>query len=217
MRKSLAAATTIALALPSHTVAPVSHASPPPSSPASVLSWNATAVSTVLASGQFQAQGMVHLAYVQAAVYDAVVAVSHDGRPYVGHLRSHGPVSLDAAVATSAHDILALQYPAQSAIYDPAYTASLSAIADGPDKDQGVAIGHQAASDLLAARAGDGLEANVPYTFGSGPGVWVLPTDNPSTTPQTPWVGAMRPFLVRSADRYLPRHQPRLTSATLHG
>jgi len=213
MRKSLAAATTIALALPLATVATVSRASEAPSSPASVLAWNSTAVSTVLASGQFQAQGMVHLAYVQAAVYDAVVAVSHHGRPYVGHLRTFVPASLDAAVATSAHDILALQYPAQSAIYDPAYASALAAITNGPDKDQGVAIGHQSASDVLAARAGDGLEAHVAYTFGIGPGAWVLPTDNPSTTPQTPWVGAMRPFLVSSADQYLPRSQPKLTSA----
>ena len=198
MRKSLAVATTIALALPFASTSTTSSASEPPPSPSSVLAWNSTAVATVLASGQFQAQGMVHLAYVQAAVYDAVVAVSHEGRPYVGHLVSRVPASLDAAVATSAHDILALQYPGQSTVYDPAYAGALAAITDGPEKDQGVAIGHRAASDVLAARSGDGLEAAVPYTFGTGPGVWVLPTDNPSTTPQTPWVGAMRPFLGAS-------------------
>ncbi len=213
MKKTLVAAAAAAVAVPLAVVAaPATHAAPP-ASPASVLSWNATAVSTVLASGQFQAQGMTHLAYVQAAVYDAVVAVAGHGRPYVGHLHSASPASLDAAVATSAYDILAAQYPGQVAVYGPAYVASLAAVADGAEKTQGIAIGHQAAADVVAARAGDGLEASVPYTFGSGPGVWVLPTDNPSTTPQTPWVGAMRPFLVHSANAYLPGRQPRLGSA----
>jgi hypothetical protein len=54
----------------------------------------------------------------------------------------------------------------------------------------------------------------VPYTFGSGPGVWVLPTDNPLTSPATPWVAKMRPFVLRSADQFRPGPPPALTSAT---
>jgi hypothetical protein len=180
----------------------------------SVLAWNQVAVGTVIASGQFQAQGMTHLAYVQAAVLDAVVAVEHRGQPYVGHLRAPRGTSLDAAVATAAHDILALQYPAQASVYDPAYTAALAAVTDPTALSNGVAVGHQAASDVLAARAGDGLEnAGVTYTFGSGPGVWTLPDGTAATTPQTPWVGAMRPFLIRRADQFLPGAPPALTSA----
>jgi hypothetical protein len=213
MKKPLVVAATLSVAVPLIAVAGPASQAASHSAPTSVLAWNATAVSTVLASGQFQAQGMAHLAYVQAAVYDAVVAVEGKGRPYVGRLRASGSASLDAAVATSAYDILSLQYPAQAGVYGPAYVSTLAGIADGPGKDEGVAIGHQAAADVVAARAGDGLEAKVPYTFGSGPGVWVLPTDNPATTPQTPWVGAMRPFLVEGVDEYLPDPQPALTSA----
>jgi hypothetical protein len=183
-----------------------------PSSPQSVLDWNTVAVSTILASGQFQAQGFTHLAYVQASVLDAVVAVEHRGHAYVGNQQAPAGASLDAAVATAAHDILALQYPGQSAVYAQRYVDALAAVPDGTSKSDGIAAGHQAAQDLLAARAGDGLEANVPYTFGSGPGVWTLPMGTAATTPQTPWVGQMRPFLIDRPDEFLPPPPPGLTT-----
>ncbi len=93
------------------------------------------------------------------------------------------------------------------------YAASLAAIPDGPAKNRGIALGERAATDLLQTRASDGFEATVPYTFGRGPGVWVLPTDNPLTTPATPWVAKMRPFVLRTADQFRPGPPPALTSA----
>jgi len=44
-------------------------------------------------------------------------------------------------------------------------TSALAAVADGPEKAAGIAVGRRAASDVLAARVGDGLEAAVPYTL----------------------------------------------------
>ncbi|HEY6421690.1 MAG TPA: vanadium-dependent haloperoxidase, partial [Pseudonocardiaceae bacterium] len=74
------------------------------------------------------------------------------------------------------------------------------------------AVGEQAATDVQQARAHDGFQANVPYTFGSGPGVWILPTDNPATTPATPWVAKMTPFIMNTANQYRPGPPPALTS-----
>lgn len=59
-----------------------------------------------------------------------------------------------------------------------------------------------AAAALISERIGDGLRADVPYTPGSGPGVWE--PNPPSAPPMTPWLGQMRPFTMRSAEQFLP-------------
>jgi len=64
-------------------------------------------------------------------------------------------------------------------------------------------VGEAAAAALITARAGDGLEANVPYTPGSGPGVW-QPTPPKFTPALAPWLAQMRPFTMTSASQFLP-------------
>jgi hypothetical protein len=181
--------------------------------PAAVLNWNQIAARADLLAMQTNQESMLHMAYVQAAVFDAVDAIDEGYRPYVGHLRTHGATNADAAVAAAAHQVLVFEYPSQTATLDADYSAALAAIPDGPAKRRGVSVGQQAAAELLAARASDGYGATVSYTFGSGPGVWVLPTDNPATTPATPWVAKMRPFVMRSADQFRPGPPPALSSA----
>ena len=181
--------------------------------PGQVLVWNQIAVQTGLAATQTNQEATMRLAYVQAAVFDAVDAVDGGYRPYVGDLRAHGRTNVDAAVAAAAHRVLVSQFPSQQSALDTSYAASLANITDGRAKTRGVALGEQAAADVQRARANDGFQANVPYTFGSGPGVWILPTDNPATTPATPWVAKMTPFVMREADQFRPGPPPALTSA----
>jgi hypothetical protein len=184
-----------------------------PVAPGAVLAWNQIAVRTDLAAGQTNQEGVLHLAYVQAAVFDAVDAVDGGYRPYVGQLRAHGVASGDAAVAAAAHRVLVTQFADQATALDADYATALAAIPDGPAKARGIAVGERAAADLFHARASDGFGATVPYTFGSGPGVWILPTDNPLTTPATPWVAKMRPFVLRTAGQFRSGPPPALTSA----
>ena len=139
-------------------------------------------------------------------------AVDGGYQPYVGHLRARGTTNVDAAVAAAAHRILVTQFPTQQSALDASYATSLANISDGPAKTRGVAVGEQAAADVQQARAHDGFQANVPYSFGSGPGVWILPTDNPATTPATPWAAEMTPFIMNTADQYRPGPPPALTS-----
>ena len=190
---------------------------PVPTPADAVLAWNTIAVNAALAAGTFQVQGLIYTSYVQGAVYDAVVAIEGRYRPYIGHLQGPRTASVDAAVEAAAHGVLVHRYPAQAASLDAQYTAALAGVPDGPRKAAGVRVGTAAAADLLAARAGDGVDADVTYTFGSGPGAWILPTDNTAAafqTPQTPWVAVMRPFVIRRADQFRPGPPPALTSAT---
>ena len=213
MRKITVAACASALLLPALAVAlPSSSAAVTVgAAPAAVLAWNQIAVQTDLAAMQTPQEGVLRLAYVQAAVFDAVDALDGGFRPFVGHLHARGTTDGDAAVAAAAHRVLVTQFPTQAASLDADYAASLTGIPDGSAKARGIALGENAAADLLDARANDGFEADVPYTFGSGPGVWVLPTDNPVTTPATPWVAKMTPFIRREADQFRPGPPPALT------
>ena len=187
-------------------------AKPHDQNPGQVLAWNEIAVETGLTVIQTNQEAVMRLAYVQAAVFDAVDAVDGGYQPYVGHLRARGTTNVDAAVAAAAHRILVTQFPTQQSALDASYATSLANISDGPAKTRGVAVGEQAAADVQQARAHDGFQANVPYSFGSGPGVWILPTDNPATTPATPWAAEMTPFIMNTADQYRPGPPPALTS-----
>ena len=95
-------------------------------------------------------------------------------------------------------------------IIDPAYTASLSTIADGQAKTDGVATGEQVADLLIAERADDGFRAAVTYTPPNPPipGVW-LPTA--ATPPIGTYLGLMRPFSLESADQFRPDRRLRST------
>ena len=66
---------------------------------------------------------------------------------------------------------------------------------------------------VISARAGDGLEASITYTPGTGPGAWI-PTPPAFAAPATPWLGQMRPFTMKAASDYLPDAPKALTSET---
>src|SRR4051794_4791227 len=63
-----------------------------------VQQWNRIAEDTVVASGAFQNEGIVYMAYVSAAVYDAAVAVERRFAPYGPSIEAPAGALLDAAV-----------------------------------------------------------------------------------------------------------------------
>jgi hypothetical protein len=116
--------------------------------------------------------------------------------------------SKDAAAVAAAHRILVNYFPAQQASLDVQFTASLSAISDtGADIAAGASVGEQAARALIAARANDGLLANVPYSPPLGLGFW-QPTPPAFAKPITPWLGQMVPFTMTSAGQFFPDEGP---------
>ncbi len=181
-----------------------------PASPAAIITWDNIALSTTLTAKLYLIQSQIYMAYVEAAVYDSVVAIQGRYQPYLIHLKRRPWASVDAAVAAAAHDVLVHFFPAQQAVLDADYMTSLAAITDGPAKVAGIALGQEAAAGIIAARQGDGLEVNIGFTMPTpAPGVWQLP---PGQTPQTPWVSVMRPFMLKSADQFRPDPPPALTS-----
>jgi hypothetical protein len=105
-------------------------------------------------------------------------------------------------------------FPLQQGTLDAAEIASLAAIPAGQPKTDGISVGSAVAEQWLAIRTGDGLEAAVVFTPGSGPGIWepvpTFPAPPPNTPPLplAPWLAQFRPFALNSADQFLSEMEP---------
>jgi hypothetical protein len=123
--------------------------------------------------------------------------------------------SQDAAVAAAARHVLVnggLGIPAtRMPVIEAAYEAALLPIPDGQAKAGGIATGEAAATELLAARAGDGRFG--PFRFGEStlPGGWRLVPPATVTDPGA-WLKDITPFVLRDADRFRGRPPHRLGS-----
>ncbi len=183
--------------------------------PNMVLEWNANAAGAIVGvAGLRPERGLIRLAMVHIAIYDAVNAI--DGYPFQAygvHPTVISPASADAATATAAHDMLVALFPAQQADLDAKYAASLSTIADGPAKSNGIAVGQQTAGGILALRANDGRDATVSYSPGSGPGVWT-PTPPGFLAAAAPEAAHVQPFALISPSQFRAEPPPLLTSDT---
>src|SRR5205809_2775805 len=115
----------IALALVA--VAPAPAVLPPGNT---VAQWNSIAEDTVVGSGAFQAEGFVYMAYVSAAVYDAVVSTEGGYEPYGSAIAADSGASTDAAAVEAAYRTLVYYFPGQAATLNSFYTEALVLIPD---------------------------------------------------------------------------------------
>ena len=184
-------------------------------SASSVKAWNEIAVDAVINSTPYQNEGLIYMAYVSAAVYDAVVAIEDGYAPYGAGVTAPAGASVDAAVVEAAYRTLVHYLPAQSTALEPLHAGALAVIADGQAKYDGLGVGQAAANLIINLRTNDGrmpLASTSAFpTRPPGPGVWRL-TPSAFAAPQTPWVGNVRPFLIDSVDRFLPDPPPPLFS-----
>jgi hypothetical protein len=178
-----------------------------------VTDWNLNATNALIVTAAQPPQVSVpHLAMVHGAVYDAVNAIDggHEGYLISSKLARQSD-SMDAAAATAAYRVLVHLVPAQQATLEARYLASLAAVADGPSKTRGIAVGEAAAAAMIAARTDDGRFGPFRFAVGSGPGVWkpVLPAfvNDPNA-----WLKDVEPFLIRSSSQFRSRGPLELSS-----
>ncbi len=168
---------------------------------------------------KFPGEAAVYMGIVHAAMYDAAVAVAGGYRPYAAVVAAPSGTSPEAAVATAAHHVLVGLQPAlgltpqQQAVLDNRYVVYLAGIPDGPAKANGIAVGEQVASAVLAWRANDGREADLqPGDLGAPPpgaGVWE-PGAAPAVGLRMPGI---RPLAMETASQFRPDGPSVLTSA----
>src|SRR5438046_2035290 len=119
----------------------------------------------------------------------------------------HGVASPEAAAAQAAHDVLVHEFADGAPAFDALLALELAAIAEGPAKINGVALGIEEAAEMLAARANDGSATPTgPYTPGTNPGDYqpTPPFDGPPFNGFVDGVnwGKVTPFVLRRGSQF---------------
>jgi len=190
-----------------------------PALPNTIQQWNKIAEDTVVGSGAFQGEGEIYMSYASLAVYDAVVAIEGGSEPYGPAIDAPAGASVDAAVVEAAYRTLSAYFPSSCNPTNAAcmalgaslltnYNLAMAAIPAGPAKASGTAVGLAAANSIIALRTGDGRLTPIGTTSSfettdPGPGVWRL-TPPAFLVPQTPWLGSVQPFLLKSPGQFHP-------------
>ena len=173
-----------------------------------VRDWNMQLLKVPSAVGPPQAR---LLAIMHVAMHDAVNSITAEYQTYQRPAEAPFGASPVAAAAAAAHRVLVTLLPASMIPeYDAALMTSLEGIPE-PERMLGVNVGEDVASRLLAERSHDGFSVIVPYTPGSGPGVWV-PTPPAFAPALLPGFGRVVPFALHSGDQFRPDGPPSLTS-----
>jgi hypothetical protein len=221
----------LALAIPS--IAPSTAAASTAISPQVALDWNLNAVTAVRAARTmdgvpaglaarafYQPEGLVYMAYVQAAVYDAVMKISHRYELYHHFSAGAGNASPEAAVISASYNTLVFYLGDPGGVLNAKYNASIAALPTGKQTSRGIAVGAAAAADIEQLRAGDGRNAPMSDTCPTAtvpptPGAWLCaPVPSPLLqTEVVPWIALMRPFLLNTASQFRAPAPPALDSA----
>src|SRR5262245_5261168 len=119
-----------------------------------VTDWNAIAVQATVTAGRPGQTGMIDVAMVHLAMYDAIQAIEKRYEPYYvdDQGASGSPV---AAGAKAARDVLVSRFNDPSGFFEMTYQHYL---ADHGllETDPGVAVGAKAAAGVIASRSCDG-------------------------------------------------------------
>jgi hypothetical protein len=150
-------------------------------------------------------------AIMQLAVFEAVNAIVGDYEPYLGSISAPAGASPEAAAIAAAHRVLVGLLPDQTDSLDARRAASLAAVPDGAAKTAGIAVGEAAAVAMLARRANDGIDADVPHTPGTLPGQY-RPTPPDFTPAFGAGLGQVTPFALDSVGRFRVRPPSALRS-----
>jgi membrane-associated phospholipid phosphatase len=179
-----------------------------------VIDWNQLLLSIVNTPGAQPAniQPTRNFAILHAAIYDAVNAIDRTRQPYLIAVRAPRDASETAAADAAARTALDGLYPSQQTAIDATYATELANVPDGPARDQGLRLGQQVATDLLAIRANDGSSVTPPpFVPGTAPGDYQPTPPNFPTPVFTNW-GQVTPFVLDRSDQFRPSPPPLLTS-----
>jgi hypothetical protein len=202
-----------------------------------VTDWNAIAIQIIArATTHPGATSFLDSAMVQAAVYDAVEAITGRFRPYHVHIPGASG-STAAAVAKATRDVLMnrfppSQFPSLTGSLDTTYNDYLTSQGISTS-DPGIAVGAAAAAAIIALRASDHSfpncsatpqPPNCDFAGSDAIGQWrptpsdiVLPgASGPAPPPfahmLAPWLATVTPFTLTSPSQFRAPEPPSLIS-----
>jgi hypothetical protein len=177
-------------------------ASAPLGDPDVIAHWNLVAQATLLGDTTKRPQEhFLYLAFLDIAMYDAVVGIHGRYESYGTHTSAPAGASDEAAVAAAAHRILETYSPYAQATLDAAYATALAGIPGGQAKTDGIAYGTLTANNIIALRANDGRNANITFNLSPGPGIW-RPTPPANLPMFVPWMGSVKPLVLKSGAQF---------------
>jgi hypothetical protein len=152
---------------------------------------------------------MMHL-----AVFEAVNTIVGNYKPYLGTIKAPAGASPEAAAIAAAHRTLVNLYPSDEPSLDASRDDSLSAIPDGPAKNDGIAVGEAAADVILALRTNDGVAnaSDPPYMPGAEPGDW-QPTPPGFAQALFPNWGKVSTFGIKNGAQFRSNPPPAIHTA----
>jgi hypothetical protein len=177
-----------------------------------VTDWNKIAVQEVLNAGAARPgpSGVLDVAMVQVAIYDAVQAIEGKFKPY--HVVIPGASGSSAsAAAKAARDVLVNRFPSRAAAIEAIYQQYLLNHGMNPS-NPGVNVGATAAAGIIALRANDGSFPNPPpppFIGGTAPGEW-RPTPPAFAPMAAPWLGDVTPWVMKSNSQFRAKNPPDL-------
>ena len=135
-------------------------------------------------------------AILHASIHDALNAIDPRYASYTPGLAQDPGASAEAAVAATSRWVLTTLIPEQADLIGTAYAQELAAIADGPAKTRGIALGEAAAQSTLGRRQQDGVDRSGDPVFvpRTGPGEYQF--TEPFNFAAFPGWGRVTPFAI---------------------
>ena len=169
-----------------------------------VTFWNTVAANALTPAQGTNPVGQSRVfAILHAAIHDTLNAIDACYHSYTPGLPQGAGASVAAAVAAASRPVLLALIPDQSDLIRTAYAKELAAIADGPAKTRGIALGEAAAQLILKRRQEDGADrtANPVFIPRTGPGEYQF--TEPFSFALFPRWGSVTPFAID-----LKEHEP---------
>lgn len=180
-----------------------------------VTEWNAKADAIGLEKRVPAPAHLRGLALLHVAVFEAVNSVDRRYAPYGLALSADRSASKEAAAAAAAHAVLVGLYPDKKEDLDAFLAASLATgagrnpVPAGEARDKGLALGQRAATELMALRPHDTVNARESYRPHTTPGRYV-----PTVIPAFTSGGEARPWVMSRGSQFRPPAPPALDSET---
>lgn len=172
-----------------------------------VTDWNKQAGDVVVAAGIGPLPAERALAIVHAAVYEAVNAITQRYPVSDLKLDSAPNASVEAAIAAANRIALMQLVPNQKAEIDKVYQAAIAAVGNEEARKAGIAVGEQAAQQILTMRVNDGATDQETYRPVTNAGVYI-----PTVIPEAPQWITRKPWLMTNAAQFRPAPPPQLNS-----
>jgi hypothetical protein len=177
-----------------------------------VTKWNAIMQQTVDVPSVEPFLRLRSAAITQLAVFEAVNSIECNYTPYRNAVPAPRSASAEAAAVAAAHRALSVLHPQSAPSLDALRDASLESIPEGRARDSGIRVGVAAADAIIALRAHDGSDTEVPYTPGTEPGEW-QPTPPDFFPAFRPGLGQVKPFALEHGAQFRIGPPPPLYSA----